>query len=143
LTEHAGAKQQASKAGIAFTALSDGFGSTTDPAGLQAICDRLGPGTITVFLERWWARLPLPLGPADRAQRVLVGDLDASGRGQPHPGVRRPPVRPGGRFWPGAPTGHHRNQPRVQLSGSRHTDAIGARAAAAAERSRSRPERGT
>jgi hypothetical protein len=34
---------------------------------LQAICDRLGPGTIRVFAERWWARLPLPLTPADRA----------------------------------------------------------------------------
>jgi hypothetical protein len=33
---------------------------------LQAICDRLGPGPIGVFLERWWARLPLPLSAADR-----------------------------------------------------------------------------
>jgi hypothetical protein len=36
------------------------------PAGLQAICDRLGPGTIRVFFERWMARLPLPLSAADR-----------------------------------------------------------------------------
>jgi hypothetical protein len=34
---------------------------------LQDICDRLGPGTIQVFTERWWARLPLPFTPADRA----------------------------------------------------------------------------
>jgi hypothetical protein len=34
---------------------------------LQGICDRLGPGTIRVFRERWWARLPLPLSQADRA----------------------------------------------------------------------------
>jgi len=33
---------------------------------LQAICDRLGPGTINVFVQRWLARLPLPLGEADR-----------------------------------------------------------------------------
>jgi hypothetical protein len=33
---------------------------------LQAICDRLGPGTIRVFFERWMARLPLPLSAADR-----------------------------------------------------------------------------
>jgi hypothetical protein len=33
---------------------------------LQDICDRLGPGTITVFAERWWARLPLPFTGADR-----------------------------------------------------------------------------
>jgi hypothetical protein len=94
LNGHEWAKQQATKAGIAFTALSNGFGSTDDPAGLQAICDRLGPGTITVFLERWWARLPLPLGPADRAHgywwetsmrqveisRTLVFDAPRSGR---------------------------------------------------------------
>jgi hypothetical protein len=34
---------------------------------LQAVCDRLGPATIQTFFERWLARLPLPLGPADRA----------------------------------------------------------------------------
>jgi hypothetical protein len=33
---------------------------------LQAICDRLGPGTITVFVERWLSVLPLPLTEADR-----------------------------------------------------------------------------
>jgi hypothetical protein len=46
--------------------LSNGFASTEDPAALQAICDRLGPGTITVLFQRWLARLPLPLGAADR-----------------------------------------------------------------------------
>jgi hypothetical protein len=35
---------------------------------LQAICDRLGPGTITVFFERWMSILPLPLTDADRAE---------------------------------------------------------------------------
>ena len=33
---------------------------------LQAICDRLGPGTINVFVQRWLARLPLPFTDADR-----------------------------------------------------------------------------
>src|SRR6266700_1461887 len=33
---------------------------------LQAICDRLGPGTIRVFFQRWISRLPLPLSAADR-----------------------------------------------------------------------------
>jgi len=37
-----------------------------DPAGLQAICDRLQPGTIEVFAQRWLHRLPMPFGPADR-----------------------------------------------------------------------------
>lgn len=35
---------------------------------LQAICDRLGPGTIGVFFKRWMARLGLPLTAADRAK---------------------------------------------------------------------------
>src|SRR5450759_5389852 len=52
--------------GHPLAAGSNSFAGTTDPAGLQAICDRLGPGPITVFAERWWARLPLPLTPADR-----------------------------------------------------------------------------
>jgi hypothetical protein len=63
---HEWAKRQAVKAGIGFTELSNGFASCTDAAGLQVICDRLGPGTIKVFLERWWARLPLPFDQADR-----------------------------------------------------------------------------
>jgi hypothetical protein len=63
---HEWAKRQATKAGIGFTALSNGFASCDDPAALQAICDRLGPGTIRVFFERWISRLPLPLTTADR-----------------------------------------------------------------------------
>ena len=67
LNGHEWAKRQAAKAGIGFAELSNGFASATDPAGLQAICDRLGPATIGVFAERWWSRLPLPLTDADRA----------------------------------------------------------------------------
>jgi hypothetical protein len=63
---HEWAKRQALAAGIGFTELSNGFASCDDPAALQAICDRLGPGAITVFFERWMARLPLPLTGADR-----------------------------------------------------------------------------
>jgi hypothetical protein len=63
---HEWAKRQASKAGIGFTELSNGFRTCDDPARLQEICDRLGPGTIRVFAERWWARLPLPFTTADR-----------------------------------------------------------------------------
>jgi hypothetical protein len=66
LNGHEWAKRQATQAGIAFTELSNGFATCTDPAGLQAICDRLGPGTINVFFERWMSRLPLPLTSADR-----------------------------------------------------------------------------
>jgi hypothetical protein len=63
---HEWAKRQAAKAGLAFTELSNGFAACADPAMLQAICDRLGPATINVFVQRWLARLPLPLGEADR-----------------------------------------------------------------------------
>jgi hypothetical protein len=66
LNGHEWAKRQATQAGIGFTELSNGFATCTDPAGLQAICDRLGPGTISVFFERWMSRLPLPLTSADR-----------------------------------------------------------------------------
>jgi hypothetical protein len=63
---HEWAKRQALKAGIGFTELSNGFASCDDPAALQAICDRLQPGTIEVFAQRWLHRLPMPFGPADR-----------------------------------------------------------------------------
>ena len=67
LNGHEWAKRQAIRAGIGFTALSNGFASCTDPEALQSICDRLGPGTINVFFERWMSILPLPLTDHDRA----------------------------------------------------------------------------
>ena len=63
---HEWAKRQAMAAGIGFTALSNGFASAEDPAALQCICDRFGPGTVQVWFERWMARIPLPLDDADR-----------------------------------------------------------------------------
>jgi hypothetical protein len=63
---HEWAKRQALAAGIGFTELSNGFATCTDPARLQEICDRFGPGTIQVWFERWMARIPLPLTSADR-----------------------------------------------------------------------------
>jgi len=65
LNGHEWAKRQATQAGIGFTALSNGFAACEDPETLQGICDRLGPGPITVFFQRWLSRLPLPLTPAD------------------------------------------------------------------------------
>jgi len=67
LNGHEYAKRAARAAGIAFTELDNGFATTEDPAGLQQVCDMLGPGAIRVFCERWWDRLPLPLTEADRA----------------------------------------------------------------------------
>jgi hypothetical protein len=63
---HEWAKRQASHAGIGFTELSNGFAATADPPALQQICDRLGPGVINVFVQRWLAVLPQPFTDADR-----------------------------------------------------------------------------
>jgi hypothetical protein len=62
---HEYAKRQATKAGIGFTPLSNGFATTTDPDGLQRICDALGPRQIQAFCDRWLARLPVPLEGTD------------------------------------------------------------------------------
>jgi hypothetical protein len=67
LNGHEFAKRAAARAGIGFTELTNGFAATDDPARLQQICQALQPGTIRVFCERWWNRLPLPLTTADRA----------------------------------------------------------------------------
>src|SRR6266851_2186234 len=88
------AKRQAAAAGLGFTALSNGFASCDDPAGLQQICDRFGPGTVQVWFQRWMARIPLPLDDADRdagywrelsmrqveTSRTLVFDEDVHAR---------------------------------------------------------------
>ncbi|HEX3647406.1 MAG TPA: hypothetical protein VHV49_03205 [Pseudonocardiaceae bacterium] len=64
---HEWAKRQCVKAGIGFTVLSNGFATCEDPDALQVICDRLGPGTINVFFQRWMSVLPVPLTDADQA----------------------------------------------------------------------------
>ena len=63
---HEWAKRQALRAGIGFTELSNGFATCDDPAALQEICDRLQPGTIEVFAQRWMHRIPMPFGSKDR-----------------------------------------------------------------------------
>jgi hypothetical protein len=42
---HERARRQALAAGLGFSELSSGFASCQDPAALQDICDRFGPGT--------------------------------------------------------------------------------------------------
>jgi len=64
---HEWAKRQAVKAGIGFTELSNGFATCDDPAGLQAICDSLGPAQIEAFARDWLAVLPTPFTDADAA----------------------------------------------------------------------------
>jgi len=64
---HEWAKRQALEAGIGFTELSNGFATADDPAGLQAICDSLGPAQIEAFVADWLAVLPTPFTDADQA----------------------------------------------------------------------------
>lgn len=66
LNGHEWVKRQATKAGIAFTALDNGFATVDDPAALQTICDRLGPDQINGLLRKWLAMLPHPFSAADR-----------------------------------------------------------------------------
>jgi len=63
---HEWARRQALAAGLEFSELSNGFASCQDPAALQDICDRFGPGHVQAWFERRMARLPLPLTMADR-----------------------------------------------------------------------------
>jgi hypothetical protein len=55
LNGHEYAKRAAVAVGIGFTELDNGFATTDDPVRLQRVCDTLGPGTIAVFCQRWWA----------------------------------------------------------------------------------------
>jgi hypothetical protein len=63
---HHWAQRQAAKAGIRFTAMDNAFAAVDDPAGLQLICDRLGPAAIQSLLDKWLALLPNPFSDADR-----------------------------------------------------------------------------
>jgi len=47
--------------------LDNAFATVDDPAGLQQICDRLGPDQINALLDKWLAILPGPFTDADRA----------------------------------------------------------------------------
>jgi hypothetical protein len=61
LNGHTWAQRQLDKAGTSYVALDNGFRSCEDPAALQRICDRLGPGAVKKFFWRWLRRLPCPL----------------------------------------------------------------------------------
>ncbi len=63
---HEWAKRQATKAGIDFKALDNGFLSCAEPERLQRICERLSPTRIEVFVRKWLARLPHPFTAEDR-----------------------------------------------------------------------------
>ena len=107
LNGHEWLNRQAATRGIGFAELSNGFAMGTDPAALQAICDRLGPGTIRVFVERWWSILPLPLTETT-APRAIGGAVDAPAGDLTHPGVRPTPPCPRVLRGPGGRQPRHR-----------------------------------
>ncbi len=63
---HEWAKRQATKAGLEFSPLANGFAACPDPRRLQATCDALGPNQILLLFERWMRVLPRPLSDRDR-----------------------------------------------------------------------------
>jgi hypothetical protein len=63
---HHWAQRQAQAAGIAFTALDNGFLDCDQPQRLQRICDRRSDRKIDAFFRRWLARLPHPFTGSDR-----------------------------------------------------------------------------
>ena len=63
---HEWAKRQATRKGLVFTELANGFASCAAPKHLQRICDRLGPADLQRFFDRWMVIIPTPLGKADR-----------------------------------------------------------------------------
>ena len=79
LNGHHWAQRQADKAGIGFTAMDNAFAAVDDVAGLQAICDSLGPTQIYALLEKWLKLLPNPFTDADRdaGYRYQVSVLQA------------------------------------------------------------------
>ena len=46
--------------------MDNAFADVADPAGLQAICDRLGPAQVQALLDKWLAILPNPFTDTDR-----------------------------------------------------------------------------
>jgi hypothetical protein len=63
---HEWAKRQARRARVPFSDLANGFATCPRPQRLQAVCDRLGPGDIGGFFDRWIGRIPTPFTDADR-----------------------------------------------------------------------------
>jgi hypothetical protein len=66
LNGHEWARRQASKQGVCFEALDNGFRSTCDAVALAAITSRLSARDVECFFRRWQARLPSPFSAEDR-----------------------------------------------------------------------------
>jgi len=63
------AKRQATRAGIGFQPLDNGFAACDDVPAVQAICESLSPAHINALLRKWLAILPNPF----TVQDVLRG----------------------------------------------------------------------
>lgn len=72
LNGHEWAKHQATRAGIGYRSLANGFAACDDPDALQGICDRLGPADVQRFFDRWMAVIPTPLALVSWLNRGLV-----------------------------------------------------------------------
>ena len=79
LNGHHWAQRQATRASIGFTAMDNAFAAVDDVAGLQGICDSLGPTQIYALLDKWLKILPNPFTDADRdaGYRYQVSILQA------------------------------------------------------------------
>jgi hypothetical protein len=66
LNGHEWAKRRATRQGVGFEALDNGFRTTDDAVALAAICDALSEREIERFFARWEARLPSPFTAQDR-----------------------------------------------------------------------------
>jgi hypothetical protein len=100
---HEWVKRQAAQAGIGFTALSNGFAACADPAALQAICDRLGPGTINVFAQHGFTGCPCRSAPKTRT-RVTGGNFRCVRWRSPAPSSLTPRAMPATSSKPWSPT---------------------------------------
>jgi hypothetical protein len=67
LNGHEYAKRQLEKEGITYEALDNGVLTCEDPARLQQILDDLNETKIERVVRKWFARLPHPFTPEDRA----------------------------------------------------------------------------
>jgi hypothetical protein len=52
LNGHEWAKRQAGQDRLGYASLANGFAACSDPAQLQAICDRFGPSDVQAFFDR-------------------------------------------------------------------------------------------
>jgi hypothetical protein len=68
LNGHEWAKQQATRVGIDFRALDNGFAACRDAPALAGICRSLGHSDIHEFFARWMRVLPSPFTTGERAR---------------------------------------------------------------------------